>query len=762
MTVETKTEAKTSKYIILMRTDNNEKMLPLIVKTVDESGHPPKPGEEKQAVLYYPKTPAEHLDLTDRFQAYKDSGYISTFEFNSNERNENNRHFFFANTSQREHVHFIVIPREAYGAVISLTGAANIEKDDRASDAKVVISGKMKKRQIFDPEYPQLFATGGVDLRVHKDRVQFEILLGGNWSKYALCRSYPEAEAVQFVDDQRGLPTDAIAAKLISAGALTLSGENLGRVEGYVEAATASRKKIFLEKCEGIGKKAKSALDAKLNEARGASSSFWEGIVQEVGAAKLKIDQVKNEHTDLTEIERVIDDIQQKAFSSKPVRNAIDDARDQYRIDLAERQKKREDEAVQQMQATKENAMREVQQMINNAPTFSKKEQYVTNLNELLEEIRKAPSNSADSPLEEARRHKKSAEKQAKKENATQEARQNAIWEVQQMINNAPTYSEKIKYVGALKHLLKKIEKETDADLIPEHLVKARSYEVRAKEKATKENAADSKASTATSSESSGVGELKHRKAEGGGGPAPQSRDSDRRAPSSSSSSSSKSRDVGERNHMGTGGGGGGNPMPRRRDSDRRGPSSSSASSSKSHDVGERNHMGTGGGGNPMPRRRDSDRRGPSSSSASSSKSHDVGERNHMGTGGGGGGNPMPRRRDSDRRGPSSSSSSSSESGSVGKRKHTGTGGGPALQSGDGNRNASSSSSSSSEGQDAGKSKHIKIQASDDVAAQRMQQPWALRSSSSVSSATISQSSSSTSSSTDSGSSTTPPQGTGR
>jgi hypothetical protein len=541
---ETKeSKAEPLKYIILMRTDDRERMEPSEVKTVDKSRHPSNPSDEK-AVRYYPATPAEHLNFTDRFQAYNDSGYISTFEFKPRDRNERDEHFFFAYTPQRKFVHFIIIPEEAYGAITKLKGEAKIEKDDNQSDSRIVRSGDMIEPQIYNLVYPQLFSTDAIDIKIPNiDRMQYEILLGGNWSKYALCRSYPNKKAVELVNKQKHSSHEKIVEELIKgekgeASAHTPHGEDSSKVKEYVDAAKTSRKQIFLKQIEGIVRTAKSALDAELARAAKARGPFRAKILQVVEAAERKMDQERDQYAgrsgiaDIREIEKAINEIQREAAESPEMKAAIRDSNQKDVDDFDERQKKRENEA---LEISRSKAILEVQQMIDGAPTFELKNDYIEELNELLEGIKEPTSDIDDIAdyVKKAKSHKEAAERRANKEMA--------ILTVQQMIDGAPTFSGKEKYISSLEKLLGKIKKETKTSLLEEHLVRAKRYEGDAKERAeakgAKKSATDSKDGnrsapsssflSSSSSSSSGSHETKKRKhqyteAQGGGGPALQ------------------------------------------------------------------------------------------------------------------------------------------------------------------------------------------------------------------------------------------------
>jgi hypothetical protein len=441
MAAETK---NSSKYIILIRTDDHSTMQPATVALISEK------VDDKNTIQRYAVTPAQHLNLSQGSQEYVGSGYISTFEFDERERNEQQRHLFFANTDARRYVHFIVIPQEAYREMIILTGRSQIVRDEGESVGRMENSGTMAERPIFDPLHPQLFSTNGIDIELRNTtRVQFEVLLGGNWSEYALCRSYTAATAQRMIDGEQNadgtwqtepafdhFSSDRIAHfllhEVIAIGenlapgektkASTIKGESLE----VVEARIIKAKKAFTEACKPFQAAAITALRNALAHIKAhcpevVSGANFTALSAQVDIAIAEIGKADTCYSSTIRVQSAVERIRNQIMgSSVMIRLTLDANAEAHQLTDAKRVKeiaefaKRREKADEQTSETEkalktraEQMISDVQVMINNLPQeeTAAKKQLIQNLTKILQGMRKNTATPNYELYEKAERH---------------------------------------------------------------------------------------------------------------------------------------------------------------------------------------------------------------------------------------------------------------------------------------------------------------------------------------------------------------------
>lgn len=188
--------------IILMRSDDDDKIKPL-------------------NFTKYSRTPAEHLNL-DGQQNWKNSGYVSTFAYDltrGDVDSEPYRPLFLKSMGEGEsgrgdYIHFIILDTDSYGGeLIKLNGGTHgieqITQEDAREAAKdfgqiqgkvLRLGGTVWEIPNFDKDYPQVFNTEGVSVELGSGRYRtdYEVLLGGNWQKYAVTKTITREEFKNF------------------------------------------------------------------------------------------------------------------------------------------------------------------------------------------------------------------------------------------------------------------------------------------------------------------------------------------------------------------------------------------------------------------------------------------------------------------------------------------------------------------------------------------------------------------------------------
>lgn len=146
----------------------------------------------------YKCSPAMHMNLDNQAESrtdYKESGYLSTFEFDANSGLK-----AVCDYLNYAYIHFIFIPK-ALGQEIYLNGGTSgFEKRDEIT---YPLKEDGSAWSIFNRNHfiPQIFNTQtmSVALKPGDFRSKCEVLLGGNWQDYAVCVSLPRAEALNIM-----------------------------------------------------------------------------------------------------------------------------------------------------------------------------------------------------------------------------------------------------------------------------------------------------------------------------------------------------------------------------------------------------------------------------------------------------------------------------------------------------------------------------------------------------------------------------------
>ncbi|HHF7386483.1 hypothetical protein [Legionella bozemanae] len=180
------------KWRVFVRTDNNE--------SVYQSHY------ER-----YNASPASHMNLIvsdPPKNAFINSGYLSTFEFNGNTGlKATNSYLNFSK------VHFIFIPEVLCDEIHLTGGTFGFEKIDEIAYPRQVIgtSWDIPMRHQY---IPQTFNTEGMSIALKPGdaRDNCEVLLGGNWQDYAVCVTLSKQQALVLAKsnhtDERALFAD--------------------------------------------------------------------------------------------------------------------------------------------------------------------------------------------------------------------------------------------------------------------------------------------------------------------------------------------------------------------------------------------------------------------------------------------------------------------------------------------------------------------------------------------------------------------------
>ncbi|WP_412756520.1 hypothetical protein [Legionella bozemanae] len=164
------------KWRVFVRTDNNE--------SVYQSHY------ER-----YNASPASHMNLIvsdPPKNAFINSGYLSTFEFNGNTGLKSTNSYL--NFSK---VHFIFIPEVLCDEIHLTGGTFGFEKIDEIAYPRQVI-GTSWDIPVRHQYIPQTFNTEGMSIALKPGdaRDNCEVLLGGNWQDYAVCVTLSKQQAL--------------------------------------------------------------------------------------------------------------------------------------------------------------------------------------------------------------------------------------------------------------------------------------------------------------------------------------------------------------------------------------------------------------------------------------------------------------------------------------------------------------------------------------------------------------------------------------
>ena len=222
-------KAETSQKIVLIRSDNH-------------------PSIQRSTFDKYHATPAQHLNL-DGQSNWVETGFVSTFAYNPQKSALNvyppeplfMQSMASGESGRGDYIHFIILDKDAYGTkMIDLNGGTSgfeqISQEDVRANAKdfmpteskpLKMDGTVWKLPTFDREYPQVFNTETVSVQLAHGawRSDYEILLGGNWQKYALTKTITREEFQKYFKNNLP-PVDAFATQLITGKIDEVLGKN--------------------------------------------------------------------------------------------------------------------------------------------------------------------------------------------------------------------------------------------------------------------------------------------------------------------------------------------------------------------------------------------------------------------------------------------------------------------------------------------------------------------------------------------------------
>ncbi len=235
-------------YIILVRADNNDRI------NAEESTE-------------YNAVPAEHLNL-DGQRKWNNTGFTSTFEYDPDQKTVIGANQTIVSTVYRalnegecdtyKYIHFIMLDMDSFGNNQIILNGGTQGFRDPGVPAKV--GGTVWEIHQFNKQFPQIFRTEQVivELGLDNSRYAYEVLLGGNWQKFALCKTYTRDEANKLILERKR--PEVLAVELIGKGAKTPSGENIEKVRLYVEEARTH----FNSTSHSAASAAASSSDSKL------------------------------------------------------------------------------------------------------------------------------------------------------------------------------------------------------------------------------------------------------------------------------------------------------------------------------------------------------------------------------------------------------------------------------------------------------------------------------------------------------------------
>jgi hypothetical protein len=147
---------------------------------------------------YYDRPPANHLNLTSDGD-YHNSGYVSTFRYLENDKSVNADNNSISTVARAlndgelatyKNAHIILIDQQLYdNRTVELNGGKRGLNNESGIIETITMPGTVYTKPKFDKLNLQVFSTKNVDveLGVGKTRYIDEVVLGGNWQKFALC-----------------------------------------------------------------------------------------------------------------------------------------------------------------------------------------------------------------------------------------------------------------------------------------------------------------------------------------------------------------------------------------------------------------------------------------------------------------------------------------------------------------------------------------------------------------------------------------------